>query len=321
MNNPIMHQQMYKKLSTLAIDIYQQEKIALIRDKTVAKLVTQFLEEGFVIIQNAISQEIIERLKNKISTGFKNKAYCSYWDEDSQKKFGLFKEDLINKGELKILDAHFFDQDVQDAIFSPLILSVLKNIFGTDPLAFQSLGFIKGSGQPIHDDRSFVKVNPLGNFMASWIALENVEEGNGELFYYPKSHLLPPHQFRDNSFWNFQEDEIKNYSNTLITKAEKAGLKLEKFYPQKGDVLLWHSGLLHGGSPIINENATRYSVVTHYCPIFSRPPYLEHKLTKSVVSKFKFWPFNTINNPEIVEIKRKFQTIGFVSSGFKEIKP
>ena len=294
-----------KELSTLPVDIHCQFIPSDIDAKTKG-YVSKFLEDGYVIIKDAIPREIVEYLKTNISTGYNNQAYCNYYcnGEKVFEKFSSKAKKYLN-AELKILDAHYFDRKVQQAIFSHPIRNFLKIIFGrnTLPLAFQSLSFIKGSGQSIHDDRTFVKVNNVGNFVASWIALEDVKEKSGELIYYPKSHKLIPHRFKDGSIWNFTKEEISVYSNTLIDKAKKSGLVTEKFYAKAGDVLFWHSGLLHGGTNN-NNGLTRTSLVTHYCPYQdSYPPYL-------------------LNNPNAQSHIRKTiadSTItGCVSTAFKE---
>jgi len=42
------------------------------------------------------------------------------------------------------------------------------------------------------------------------------------------------------------------------------GLQREAFTCKRGDVFLWHGGLVHGGSPIDNPAQTRKSFVVHY---------------------------------------------------------
>ena len=46
-------------------------------------------------------------------------------------------------------------------------------------------------------------------------------------------------------------------------------LKQNEFQPvpflaKKGDVLIWHANLVHGGMPIEDKNTTRKSMVIHY---------------------------------------------------------
>jgi hypothetical protein len=41
-------------------------------------------------------------------------------------------------------------------------------------------------------------------------------------------------------------------------------LEVKAFTARRGDVFVWHSGLLHGGAPVRNERSTRKSFVVHY---------------------------------------------------------
>jgi len=51
------------------------------------------------------------------------------------------------------------------------------------------------------------------------------------------------------------------------------------FRAKKGDVLLWHAGLAHGGAPISEPTASRLSLVGHYCPRGVRPLYHLYKFS------------------------------------------
>jgi phytanoyl-CoA hydroxylase len=260
-------------LSTLAIDVGRTEKLESLSDPALKNHICKFLEYGFLVLPSAIDPFMCDNLKNKIKTGFDGKALCTYWDTDGLKKTENFKPELSGKKECKILNAHEFDKDVQKVIFTTRIKTILELIFGDIPAAFQSLAFIYGSEQPVHDDRTFVVVNPPNNFLASWIALEDITTGSGPLCYYPFSHKLEPNVFKSGSMSVYDEIELRTYSSNLLKKAEDNDLKVEEFYPKKGDVLLWHSALLHGGTVIRDKESTRYSFVTHYCPLKSKPPH------------------------------------------------
>lgn len=54
-------------------------------------------------------------------------------------------------------------------------------------VAFQTLTFQCCLQQGIHQDTAFVRTNSPMEFMASWIALEDIQPGTGELEYYPRS--------------------------------------------------------------------------------------------------------------------------------------
>ena len=141
-------------------------------------------------------------------------------------------------------------------------------------LAFQSLGFYYGSQQPLHQDSAFVRVNSPLEFVASWIALEDISAGSGELEYYPRSHALPHYLFGGRHLWPESDGpEVHQFSDGLHAQATRAGLSMQRFLANKGDVLIWAAGLMHGGSPVDLPNRTRKSLVTHYCPADLQPMY------------------------------------------------
>ena len=92
-----------------------------------------------------------------------------------------------------------------DLSFSPQIGRFLEEVFEDKALAFQSLHFEVGSTQEIHQDTAYVVVDhEPTKLIASWIALEDIEPGGGEItkpgrtrrslvtHYCPKA-LMPHH--------------------------------------------------------------------------------------------------------------------------------
>jgi ectoine hydroxylase-related dioxygenase (phytanoyl-CoA dioxygenase family) len=122
------------------------------------------------------------------------------------------------------------------------IFEFLTAVFEEPPRAFQQLHFTMGSQQPIHKDTAYVKIdsNPLG-LAASWIALEDITPGTGELEYFVGSHRA------------------------------------------RGDALIWHADLAHGGSPVTQPGLTRKSLVTHYTGESCLPFYMRQPGINSVV--------------------------------------
>ena len=98
--------------------------------------------------------------------------------------------------------------------------------------------------------------------------------GSGELIYYPGSHRLPDMLFGQPPGKALLPGDPASdtYSARLAQHCEAAGLKLEHFLPRRGDALVWTADLVHGGSAR-HTQATRRSLVTHYCPAHRRPPY------------------------------------------------
>src|SRR5688572_12429051 len=120
--------------------------------------------------------------------------------------------------------------------------------------------------------------------VAAWIALEDVQEGSGELVYYPGSHRLPEqlfhHLFHGARNWNRERDGSdarQRYEQDLVQACDAAGLERRLFRPRKGDVLFWNADLAHGGSLIRDRSLTRRSLVCHYCPASAEPYYFAYR--------------------------------------------
>ena len=54
------------------------------------------------------------------------------------------------------------------------------------------------------------------------------------------------------------------YEDEVERRLKKSNLIKQKFIAKKGDILIWHSNLLHGGEEVINPKLTRKSMVLHY---------------------------------------------------------
>ena len=170
----------------------------------------------------------------------------SYWD-DSGRHIAPATRDLVLKKDAKLLDLYDVSEATQAIQFAARVSRFLQIVFERPALAFQSLGFYYGSQQPFHQDTAFVRVNSPMEFVASWIALEDIHEGSGELEYYVGSHAVPQYLFGGKYLWAQPGDpEVAKFSDVLHASAKEAGLHIQRFLAKKGDVLIWSAGLMHG---------------------------------------------------------------------------
>jgi ectoine hydroxylase-related dioxygenase (phytanoyl-CoA dioxygenase family) len=262
-----------------------QDEISTIEHGLVAK----FINEGFVILKGAVSDALISNFLASLDDVLAGKITrnMTYWDENGHHHERVSREHLC-KREAKVLDFHWASEAAEALVFAPNVLRFLDIIFHEPALAFQSLYFHVGSQQSIHQDTAFVPVEgaPL-EFVASWIALEDVQHGTGELLYVPKSHRILDLTFSAGKKTCPPDDPmLKNYGSIVQNAYESAGLCPEAFLPKKGDVLIWAADLAHGGAEITKENSTRCSMVTHYCPLSLRPPYALHRKAESRKTKW-----------------------------------
>ncbi len=158
---------------------------------------------------------------------------------------------------------------------------ILDNLLGDEAVLFQSINFDYGSEQDTHSDSIHMTTYPEGGLIAIWIALEDIGEDQGPLHYYPGSHRLPYYLNADygneGSWLRLGSKGYDAYEAFIRKKIEESGLKQETFLARKGDVLIWHANLFHGGSPHTNPAKTRRSMVMHY---FARHAICYHEITQ-----------------------------------------
>lgn len=238
-----------------------------------------WIDNGYVVLESAVPHDVIEQVKRDIERS---------WDTDNPGLFVEYWQDHVMHVEpispeakhrqAKLLDFHAFSEPARQAVFSPAIIDFLTLLFERPPLAFQSLYFERGTQQPMHQDAAYVVVSSRLELAASWIALEDIQPGTGELEYYAGSHKLKPYLFRG-TFKSKPHDmpvsdpEHTRFLEQLHEQAAEMGLQRIRFLPKKGDALIWHADLAHGGSQEMDPNSSRKSLVTHYCPIDRDPGY------------------------------------------------
>jgi ectoine hydroxylase-related dioxygenase (phytanoyl-CoA dioxygenase family) len=153
--------------------------------------------------------------------------------------------------------------NVKQLVLLPRVLNALRELYGREPLPFQTLNFPLGTEQRVHSDAYHFNSMPSGYMCGVWIALEDMDMDNGPLVYYPGSHKLPELWPKDIGVPKGKDhyEEYETYLEKLI--AEK-GLEPRYATVKKGTAFIWASNLLHGGSARRDTSRTRHSQVTHY---------------------------------------------------------
>jgi ectoine hydroxylase-related dioxygenase (phytanoyl-CoA dioxygenase family) len=108
---------------------------------------------------------------------------------------------------------------------------------------------------------------------ATWIALEDVVEGRGELVYLEGSHRIPHQIFKDGVKWfNLERDDAAAAIRYVEEESAKLRCPKKSFLAKKGDVFLWAADLVHGSATRTRpDHETRLSCVTHYVPKTAQP--------------------------------------------------
>jgi hypothetical protein len=236
----------------------------------------EFAVKGYTILEGAVRHELVDRINADIDAiwarGDTGARIETYQDGGTLRMVPARPE--FKGGPNKLLDLYVFSAAAREAVFSPVLGGFLTALFDEPATAFQSLSFLIGSEQPIHKDTAFVPVDPPLKLAASWMALQDVSPGTGELEYFVGSHRDSHYLFgKETKCAHSYEHEIGNYLQSLQDDARVHGHEKGSFLARKGDVLVWHADLAHGGAKIRDPAATRKSLVTHYCPRSAKPVY------------------------------------------------
>jgi hypothetical protein len=213
---------------------------------TQAKL-ERWVDEGFLILEGHLTSGQVDEVNAEIQR--------------------LFDEGVVKYHPLspRVMNAFEHSRAIDAVVEDPELLRLLSFILGRQAVLFQTINFFTGSQQAAHSDSFHMTTEPPGYLTAIWIALENVEPGSGPLFYYPGSHRLPYVMTEDLGERRADEQSKEDsYSRRIAELIDERGIEPVEFYARKGDLLIWHANLLHGGRGIEREGATRKSLVAHY---------------------------------------------------------
>jgi ectoine hydroxylase-related dioxygenase (phytanoyl-CoA dioxygenase family) len=158
-------------------------------------------------------------------------------------------------------------------------LALMELILGREAGLFQTIYFRQGSQQEAHSDAFHMMTEPPGFLVGMWVALEDIDEGAGPVFYVPGSHRLPYLMSEDLGVPDPPPLQIADKGDAYVRRMRElvAAEEPVRFTASAGDVLFWHHNLTHGGSAVTRPGATRRSLVGHY---FARDVLCYHEVTE-----------------------------------------
>ena len=259
----------FKKLSGTTSGNAEVDQSKLIRGKLFNRLtevdkqsLISFENNGFAIIKNYLTDQQADEINEEITSLLYKKTVSQ--NNSHKIMFAIHKSELLkNIGN---------DTDLKE------LLSALVN---GKVILFQSINFLMGSQQHTHSDSIHMTTFPLGGLVGVWIALEDITEENGPLHYYPGSHKLPYYLNEDynneGSRFLLGKKSYKDYEEMIEEKIRSKSLRKINFLAKKGDLIIWHANLFHGGNPHLDKSKTRKSMVFHY---FKENSICYHEITQ-----------------------------------------
>lgn len=247
----------------------------------------EYHRNGYLILNGLLEQQDIARLQSWTDDIYYGRVTeLDHLSRDHAWMKGTAQAERLSSARMHMPHQH--NETAEWGLLHPRLLDVLEALIGPDVLALQSMLFFnppgKG-GQGWHQDSFYIQTQP-DSLIGAWVALDRADEQNGCLWVAPGSHnepIYPPAEARKGYVHadgrlirglepakapSVMDDEINN----LSTVAAKYGASLPVVL-EPGDVLFFHSHLLHRSYR--NETADRFrrAYVLHYCNARSRVPW------------------------------------------------
>ena len=230
---------------------------------------TQFVERGYMTFPLAQDPTVYANVSAWIDRLWREKPYeVAYAYHSPLRLFAYADEARDRRPSYRIADLHSVSEGALALYLDRTIHDHVELIWGEPAVATQSLTFEYGSQQALHRDPVHVHTSPPSHLVAAWIALEDIDPRCGPLTYVPGSHRLPYWRDAQGDYRLHQgshgEREVREALAFDEEQCRKSGLSAEPFLPRRGEVLIWHHSLLHGGSPPEVPTLTRKSFVVHF---------------------------------------------------------
>ena len=252
--------------ATLESPLWLDSKDALsrarskIRDREQLGHVVNIINDGYTVLRNLPTASLCDRVVED---------YYKYCIEEHA-------EDRDKKS--RIVNFHIYSEAARTLLLDPQLMSLLDALFGFEAVLWTSLTFEYGTEQRLHRDSPHFDTRPPGFYFGVWTALEDVSPEAGPLAFIPGGHRIPAsfdvkgmtREYLASKDPNAPVDYgylLERFFGDMDQQCAKAGLERQSVEMKKGEKLIWHHWMPHGGAPALKPELTRRSIVGHYIPM------------------------------------------------------
>jgi len=241
-----------------------------------AESLRKFARDGYFITRVDLTADDAARIDDDVNRLWhKRPANLALAYDSPPFRFSQSIERDHRRPRYRIHELHFASPTASRLVLHPLLHRYASLILGDTAVATQSLYFEFGSQQALHRDSTVVPTPEFGRLVAAWIALEDITPDSGPLAYVPGSQKFPFCELAPGEYVydpsRHTAGDVEAAVNFYNAELEKSGLPTHHFLAKRGEVLIWHSALMHGGAPPVSPERTRKSLVVHYSTLKNYP--------------------------------------------------
>jgi hypothetical protein len=238
------------------------------QDSALSEVETRFTDPA--LRQNAV--DMITRgytvLRNLPTSGLCDEAVSDYYE------FCRLKNATERGPKARIVNFHTYSTAASMLLLDPVLMRFLDGLFGREAVLYTSLTFEYGTEQELHRDSPYFETRPFGFYFGVWTALEDVRPGAGALEVLAGGHRIAGLDHKALARAQAGGRAEKQDYDALLARlfeemrqdCARAGCERKTVPVKKGEKILWHSWMPHGGSAISDPGLTRRSIAAHYIP-------------------------------------------------------
>jgi len=234
-----------------------------------------YRENGYLVVENALSAEEIEELRRD-TVAICRGAYGEV--RGIQPHSSDESDDAVMRNYLCIHFPHKLSQTMEKYLAHPAMVDVLTKIIGANVKCMQSMLFVKAAGKPgqaWHQDEDFIPTRDR-TLTGGWIALDDATIDNGCLWVLPGSH-------KAGILWEMKRQDDPRFDctdeSTGFPYRDEDAIPVEV---PAGSIVFFNGYLLHRSLPNTRTTGYRRVLVNHYMSAESLLPWEAPKDGKQV---------------------------------------
>jgi len=254
--------------------------------------ISDLLMNGYTVVKNSLDTIYIDNFSEDYDR-LKFETLSKYASK-------LDREDCLNGMYRRLTNLHLKIESALQLFSKNSALKITDYFFGEPTTLYTSLFFERGSAQECHRDTPYFWTYPGYGYFGIWLALEDINLNSGPLMVIPKSHKIIDSDFFRKSIGDLERDEKgvinpqsaflwSRYQSEIQKKCDEGGLAAKNITVKKGDSIIWHPQLMHGGSRILDDSLSRKSFVMHVTPknmnVFAQDKYFDPSTDLKFLSK------------------------------------
>jgi phytanoyl-CoA hydroxylase len=224
--------------------------------------------EGYVVMRGALPKTACARAREAFDAvrhsripilRQKNMRY----ERNSLDKNGLLSNPIFNVQDLQAAQFGNLKNAALDILASKAVADTTGAILGGRTKLIQSMFFEAPAGTWAHQDSYYQDSSEkIGDCVAGWFALEDINARAGRFYVCPGSHRNME-VLRNQGKLNFASGH-KRYQQAIIEAVRAGNFEFRAPFLAAGDVLFWSSTTVHGSLGALQAGVSRTSFTAHY---------------------------------------------------------